>query len=93
MIRYHSAYAKALDVSPDLASFLNLITLSIYVYAYVLLQLAHLYTKKRKEFGKHCKFSAVPAELLEVIPVTDAYQAHYVLRNPSIACFDTAPHM
>ena len=56
-------------------------------------QLAHLYTKLRKDFGKHCQFSAVPAEILEIIPVSEAYKGNYVLRNPSIACFDTAPHM
>mmetsp|Transcript_9082 Transcript_9082/g.8962 ORF Transcript_9082/g.8962 Transcript_9082/m.8962 type:complete len:603 (-) Transcript_9082:172-1980(-) len=57
------------------------------------MELAHLYTKLRKDFGKHCQFSAVPAEILEVIPVSEAYKGNYVLRNPSIACFDTAPHM
>jgi dynein intermediate chain 2 len=55
--------------------------------------LAHIYTKKRRDFGKHCKFSAVQAEILEAIPPTEAYQTNYILRNPSIACFDTAPHM
>jgi dynein intermediate chain 2 len=55
--------------------------------------LAHQYVKKRREFGKHCKFSAVPAEILEAIPVTDTYQGNYIIRNPSVATFDTAPHM
>lgn len=57
------------------------------------MELAHIYTKKRREFGKHCKFTAAPAEFLEVIPCSDAYQDNYIMRNPSIACFDTAPHM
>jgi len=57
------------------------------------IQLAHLYTKPRKDFGKHCKFSAVPAIILESIPITDIYKDQYVMRNPSISCFDTAPHM
>lgn len=35
----------------------------------------------------------VPAEIVESIPATEAYQNNYILRNPSIACFDTAPHM
>jgi len=61
------------------------------------MELAHLYTKLRKDFGKHCKFGAVPAELIlegnNAIPSTDAYAGNYILRNPSTACFDTAPHM
>lgn len=56
-------------------------------------QLAHIYTKKRREFGKHPKFTAVPAEILESIPSTEAFNANYVMRNPSVACFDTAPQM
>jgi len=55
--------------------------------------LAHIYNKKRREFGKHPKFVAVQAEILEYIPSTDSYSSNYVIRNPSIACFDTAPHM
>jgi dynein intermediate chain 2 len=55
--------------------------------------LAHIYVKKRREFGKHPKFSEVHAEILESITSTDAFQANYIMRNPSIACFDTAPHM
>ena len=58
------------------------------------MELAHIYTKLRKDFGKHCKFSAVPAELLEAIPSNPSYEAaNYVMRNPSVSCFDTAPHM
>ena len=49
--------------------------------------------KKRREFGKHCKFTAVPAEILEAVPCSDSYAANYIFRNPSIAQFDTAPHM
>jgi dynein intermediate chain 2, axonemal len=54
---------------------------------------AHLYVKTRKEFGKHCKFTPVQAAVLESIPVSDAYQENYIVRNPSVSCFDTAPHM
>jgi len=57
------------------------------------MELAHIYTKLRKDFGRHCKFRAVPAEILEAIPSTDAYTSNYIMRNPSIACFDTAPQM
>jgi dynein intermediate chain 2, axonemal len=52
-----------------------------------------LYVKPRKEFGKHCKFNPVAASVLEAIPVSDAYQENYIVRNPSVSCFDTAPHM
>ena len=57
------------------------------------MELAHLYTKLRKDFGKHCKFTAVQADISEAIPVTDAYQGNYLLRNPSVTCMDTSPHM
>jgi dynein intermediate chain 2 len=57
------------------------------------MEVAHLYTKTRKEFGKHCKFTSVPATVLLSVPPTDAYQEQYKMRNPSVSCFDTAPHM
>ena len=57
------------------------------------MEVAYLYTKQRKEFGKHCRFVHVPGAVLESIPITEAYQENYVLRNPSVSCFDTAPHM
>jgi dynein intermediate chain 2 len=57
------------------------------------MEVAYIYTKKRREFGKHPKFSAVPAEVLESIQSTDNLQQYYIMRNPSIANFDTAPHM
>jgi len=57
------------------------------------MELVHIYTKLRKDFGKHPYFNAVPAELLESIPSAEQYKENYVTRNPSIACFDTAPHM
>lgn len=63
------------------------------IFCLVAMEVAHLYVKTRKEFGKHCKFTAVPAAVLEAIPVTDAYQENYIVRNPSVSCFDTAPHM
>jgi len=57
------------------------------------MELAHIYTKLRKDFGKHCKFTAVPATISEAIPSTDVYKSNYISRNPSISNFDTAPHM
>ena len=57
------------------------------------MELAHIYVKLRKDFGKHCKFTAVPAEVLEEIPVTKEYAANYIMKNPSVSNFDTAPSM
>ena len=57
------------------------------------MEVAHLYTKTRKEFGRHCNFTAVPATVLLAVPSTDMYQDQYKMRNPSVSCFDTAPHM
>jgi dynein intermediate chain 2 len=57
------------------------------------MELVHIYTKVRKDFGKHPYFSATPAEELVSIPTADSYKENYVMRNPSVTCFDTAPHM
>lgn len=57
------------------------------------MEVAHIYTKNRKDFGKHCKFAAVPAAILAEIPVSNGYAENYVMRNPSVSMFDTAPHM
>jgi len=57
------------------------------------MELVYIYTKLRKEFGKHPYFTAVPAETLESIPVNEAAKESYVMRNPSVSSFDTAPHM
>jgi len=57
------------------------------------MELVHIYVKLRKEFGKHPHFSAVTADVLEAIPQAEQYKDNYVMRNPSITCFDTAPTM
>lgn len=57
------------------------------------MEVAYLYTKTRREFGKHCQFVAVPATLLHAIPPTEVFNEQYKMRNPSVSCFDTAPHM
>lgn len=57
------------------------------------MEVAHLYTKIRKHYGKHCKFSAVPASVLLTVPSSEAFKDMYHMRNPSVSCFDTAPHM
>jgi dynein intermediate chain 2 len=57
-------------------------------------ELAHLYTKQRRDFGKHCKFTGVAAKVLEFNASNKAFfESQYVMRNPSVSCFDTAPHM
>jgi len=57
------------------------------------MEVAYLYQKLRKDFGKDCKFTAVPATIIESIPVTEAYQENYIFRNPTVSLFDTAPQM
>lgn len=57
------------------------------------MELAHIYVKLRREFGKQCKFASVAAEAIEAIPTTNAHDSAYILRNPSITCLDTAPTM
>ena len=57
------------------------------------MEVAHLYTKTRKEFGKHCNFTAVPGQVLEQIITAESYGENYLVRNPSVTCFDTSPHM
>ena len=56
-------------------------------------ELAHIYTKKRRDFGKHCKFSTVPAFSLLEISSNESTKNQYVLKNPVVSCFDTAPQM
>ena len=57
------------------------------------MEVVHLYTKIRKDFGKHCKFSAVPATILGEVPVSDKFAKDYIFRNPTVSMFDTAPRM
>jgi dynein intermediate chain 2, axonemal len=57
------------------------------------MEVAVQYQKLRKDFGKHCKFSAVPATVIGEIPVSAVYKKDYVMRNPTVSMFDTAPHM
>mgnify|MGYP000029415572 CR=1 FL=1 len=58
-----------------------------------MVQVAHVYTKLRKEFGKHCDFSVAPAQVLESVSAEPAYADNFIMRNPSVSCFDTAPQM
>lgn len=57
------------------------------------MEVVHLYTKQRKEFGKTPNFTHVEAQVLQSVPVSDEYDANYVLRNPSVSNLDTTPHM
>jgi dynein intermediate chain 2 len=57
------------------------------------MEVAHLYMKKREEFGHHCQFEDVPARILESIPSSDEYDADYITHNPAITELDTAPDM
>ena len=58
------------------------------------MEIAYAYEKNRRDFGKHTGFfQPVEATIIEKIPSTDAYDANYVMRNPSVSMFDTAPQM
>lgn len=57
------------------------------------MELALQYTKKRSEFGHHCVFDDVPAQILESIASTNEYDADYVKKNPCITTLDTTPQM
>lgn len=57
------------------------------------MELAHVYTKKRRDFGHHCVFDDVPARILETVASTKEYEAEYVIRNPSVTELDTSCDM
>jgi dynein intermediate chain 2 len=54
---------------------------------------AYQYTRPRSQFGRPCKFSSVPAQILESIQPTDEYDNQYRQRNPTTSEFDTTPLM
>ncbi|KAL3792673.1 hypothetical protein HJC23_009401, partial [Cyclotella cryptica] len=53
---------------------------------------AFVYTKKRSEFGKHCKFTNGETQILESILPTDIYDENYLQRNPVVTGIDTTPY-
>jgi len=57
------------------------------------MEVAHVYTKLRKEFGKHPEFQVVPGAVLESVAAEPSYAENYILQNPSISLFDTSAHM
>lgn len=57
------------------------------------MEVAYLYTKKRRDFGHHCTFEDVPARVLESIPSSKEYDEEYIERNPSVTDLDTTPDM
>ena len=57
------------------------------------MEVAHLYTKVRSEFGKFCAFKDVEPRILEAIAPTEEFKDEYVKRNPSTLELDTQPKM
>ncbi len=57
------------------------------------MEVAYLYTKARKDFGKYPYFTSVPATIIESIPTSDNFNENYITRNPCVSCFDTAAQM
>jgi len=57
------------------------------------MEVHYVYQKVRSEFGKHCRFSDEPAQLLESVRPSDDFAEHYIVRNPSVAELDTSPLM
>jgi dynein intermediate chain 2 len=57
------------------------------------MEVAHVYVKLRKEFGKHCDFTVNSSTVLESVPQEEEFFNNYIMRNPSVSMMDTAPHM
>jgi len=57
------------------------------------MEVAHLYTKPRSEFGKFCDFKDTEPRIIGGIPPTDDFSEDYVKRNPSTVELDTQPRM
>ena len=57
------------------------------------MEVAHLYTKPRSEFGKFCDFKDTEPRIIGDIPPTDDFTEDYVKRNPSTVELDTQPRM
>jgi len=51
-----------------------------------------VYTKKRTEFGKQCRFTDGDTQILESILPTDVYDDDYEQRNPVVTGVDTTRH-
>jgi len=57
------------------------------------MEIAHVYTKTRSEFGKQCFFANGPTQVLESILPTDEYDDLYVQRNPRSVGVCTVPQL
>ena len=93
MLQYHNYKSIAIEFFGFKFLYLLIIKSVTINDKVIKMEVVHLYTKIRKDFGKHCKFSAVPATILGEVPVSDKFAKDYIMRNPSISMFDTAAHM
>eukprot|EP00128_Syssomonas_multiformis_P018454 Colp12_sorted_trinity150504_noHs@34982 len=57
------------------------------------MEIVHVYTKKRAEFGRQCNFSTRQPELHIDIAPDPAYMSNYVERNPSTLDIQCVPSM
>lgn len=60
------------------------------------MEVVHVYSKRRSEFGRQCLLSDRPAELLVDIPPDPSLARHFVQRSPRDralqACGDMSEH-
>lgn len=60
------------------------------------MEVVHVYSKRRSEFGRQCLLSDRPAELLVDIPPDPSLARHFVQRSPrdraQQACGDVSEH-
>ena len=56
-------------------------------------KVAYISTKKRSEFGRHCKFSDGETLILESILPTDAFDDQYCQKTVMLKGIDTTPHL
>lgn len=57
------------------------------------MEIAHVYTRKRSEFGRHCNFSDCPAKVCVDIQPDPSLADNFVLRNPVDACVQHGSEM
>ncbi|XP_060914827.1 dynein axonemal intermediate chain 2 [Labrus mixtus] len=60
------------------------------------MEIVHVYSKRRAEFGRQCLFSDRPAELLVDVPPDPSLAQHFIQKNPRDqalpACLDMSEH-
>lgn len=57
------------------------------------MEVVHVYTRQRHEFGREPRFSDRPAELLVDIPPSKSLEANWIERNPTDISVQAVPEM